>query len=172
MTWIQTYTGKKFYPLDPKIEDICIEDIAHALSMICRFNGHCNRFYSVAEHSIIISDFLPVGENLAGLLHDGAEAYFCDLPRPIKELFPEYKKLENKTQDLIFKKFNIKKTEIIKRYDNSILIDESNLLMPNKPEPWTFYDNLQLSCYGSIQCWSPQKAEFEFLKRFRTLTEV
>ena len=55
MDWIQTYSGKKFYPLDPRPEDIDIRDIAHALSLNCRFNGHCRCFYSVAEHSVGVS---------------------------------------------------------------------------------------------------------------------
>jgi hypothetical protein len=81
--WIQTYTGKKFHPLEPRIENICIEDIAHALANTCRFGGHC-LFYSVAQHSCYVSDECPTCP-LWGLLHDAAEAYLVDLPRPIKQ---------------------------------------------------------------------------------------
>lgn len=82
---IRTFTGKKFYFLDIKPDDICIEDIAHALSNICRYNGHCKNFYSVAEHSIRCcergSDWLC---KIWGLLHDAAEAYIGDLVSPFK----------------------------------------------------------------------------------------
>ena len=62
--WIQTFTGKRMYPLDPKPEDICIEDIAHALSNICRFTGHTKKFYSVGEHSINCLDlFVQIKED-------------------------------------------------------------------------------------------------------------
>lgn len=57
--WIQTFTGRRFWPLDPRPEDVCIEDIAHALSLKCRFGGHCTRFYSVAEHSVHVSNYVP-----------------------------------------------------------------------------------------------------------------
>lgn len=92
MTWIQTYTGRKFYPLDPRASDVCIEDIAHALSMKCRFSGHCLVFYSVAEHSLrcahVVRDL--GGDALVqmhALLHDAAEAYLPDVASPIKGMF-------------------------------------------------------------------------------------
>ena len=82
--WIQTMSGVIFYPLDPRPEEIRIEDIAHALSHQCRFAGHCREFYSVAEHSVRVSRELPQEFMLWGLLHDASEAYLVDLPRPIK----------------------------------------------------------------------------------------
>lgn len=88
--YIQTYTGKKFHPFDPKPEEICIEDIAHSLAHICRFNGHTEFFYSVAQHSLIVAHLLkdesPLTQ-LLGLLHDAAEAYIGDIPAPIKPEF-------------------------------------------------------------------------------------
>jgi len=82
--WIQTYTGKKFWAFDAAIADICIEDIAHALAMRCRFGCHCKEFYSVAQHSVIVSHHLPPELKLWGLLHDATEAYLPDVPRPQK----------------------------------------------------------------------------------------
>lgn len=78
---IQTYTGRKFWPLDPRPEDVCIEDIAHALSLKCRFGGHCKRFYSVAQHGALVCNTLNVNGGrrspvllMQGLMHDAAEA--------------------------------------------------------------------------------------------------
>ncbi len=96
--WTQTFTGRKFWPLDVRAGDICIEDIAHALSMICRFGGHCFKFYSVAEHSVRVSHVaeektaqtaMATPERirsvaLRALLHDAAEAYIGDMVRPLK----------------------------------------------------------------------------------------
>ncbi len=84
--WIQTYTCKKLYPLSPRMEDICIEDIAHSLSMLCRFTGHCKRFYSVAEHSILVSYFCDPADRRHALLHDGSEYGLTDLPTPLKRM--------------------------------------------------------------------------------------
>ena len=82
--WIQTFTGLRMWPLDPRPEEICIEDIAHALANQCRFAGHCQRFYSIAEHSVRVASICSSENRLWGLLHDASEAYCCDLPRPLK----------------------------------------------------------------------------------------
>src|SRR5580704_6503205 len=86
--YLSTYTGKKFFPYDPRPEQICIEDIAHGLSMLCRFVGQCRFFFSVAEHSIAVARLLPTNLKLFGLLHDASEAYLADLPRPVKAGLP------------------------------------------------------------------------------------
>jgi uncharacterized protein len=83
--WIQTYTGRRVYPLDPSPEDIDIADIAHALSNVCRFTGHVREFYSVAQHSVIVSECVPAPFALLGLMHDAPEAYIGDISRPLKK---------------------------------------------------------------------------------------
>lgn len=84
MAWIQTFTGKKF-PLDkPDPALIDIEGIAHALSLLCRFNGHCTRFCSVAEHSVHVAREIDLDLAMEGLLHDAAEAYLGDVHSPLK----------------------------------------------------------------------------------------
>jgi 5'-deoxynucleotidase YfbR-like HD superfamily hydrolase len=109
--WIQTYTGKEFYPLEPEIEKIDIEDIAHALSNICRYTGHCKRFYSVAQHSLIGAQyFIKLGDNEHAkqfLLHDASEAYLCDIARPVKQHIGNYKEYEDHLLNLIFHKHGL-----------------------------------------------------------------
>src|SRR3990167_2984266 len=87
--WIQTASGIAFWPLRPRIEDVRIEDIAHALAAVNRFNGHTRVPWSVAEHSLQLTyELVRVGSPretcLYGLLHDASEAYLCDMPRPLK----------------------------------------------------------------------------------------
>ena len=77
--WMQTYTGERFWPLDPRIEDIHIRDISMALGKLCRYGGHTIFFYSVAEHSVLVSEYVPEEYALWGLLHDASEAYLSDI---------------------------------------------------------------------------------------------
>src|SRR5690349_6806238 len=97
MSTITTHSGVQFDLLKPDPSVVHLEDIAHALSHLCRYTGHCNRFYSVAEHSVIVSLMVPPSEPklaMQGLLHDATEAYVNDLARPLKDLLPEYKEIE------------------------------------------------------------------------------
>ena len=106
--WIQTYTGKQFWPIDPRACEITIEDIAHALSLQCRFSGHCREFYSVAQHSCLVSSYCIDEDAGWGLLHDAAEAYLVDLPRPIKRfssLGVEYRKAEERVMAAVNEAF-------------------------------------------------------------------
>ena len=105
MTWIQTYTGKPFDIFEPDQMSINLWDIAHSLANQARFNGHTMEFYSVAQHSIIVSRLVPnhLDMEAIGLLHDASEAYIGDLVRPIKKSMPSYVEVEEKIQRLIFK---------------------------------------------------------------------
>jgi len=125
-SYLFTYSGLKFFVFDPKPYMVNIADIAHALSNICRFNGHTNRFYSVAEHCLYVSELLPKELQLGGLLHDAAEAYISDLPRPIKQFFNQYKEVENKILKTIFECYNVDfpLDDKIKEADNTILEQE------------------------------------------------
>jgi hypothetical protein len=109
---ILTRSGQDFYFLDPSPEDIIIDDVAHALSLQCRFNGHCQDFYSVAEHSVWVSRYLErtYGDKelaLCGLLHDAAEAYLGDVVSPLKKLLPEYVRIESNIERCIASRFGL-----------------------------------------------------------------
>lgn len=119
--WIMTRTGKKFFPCNPRIEDVDVEDIAHALSHICRFGGHSSRFYSVAEHSIVASVLCPDEFKLKGLLHDAAEAYLGDVPSPMKT--GSQADTERVLLNMIFKRFGVASggDDVVKRVDKKIL---------------------------------------------------
>jgi hypothetical protein len=164
--WIQTYTGKKFYPLDPRPEDICIEDIAHALALTCRYNGHCKFFYSVAEHSvrsISTTDLLPeLAEQRWLLMHDAAEAYIGDVPRPIKPMLSEFKEIENYILKVIGFKFqlgNIPHNKI-ERADRILLSTEKRDVMVSGTE---WFIPLPNPMEKRIIPWSWVEAEKTFL---------
>lgn len=140
MSYITTFTGRHFDPFNPSPELICLEDIAHALSMTCRANGHTRIFYSVAQHSISCCKEaqlrgLSSRVQLGCLLHDASEAYLSDIPRPIKSQLPEYIKAENRLQDMIWSLFfkvplNKNEIEVIFEIDNAVLSYEFLHLMP------------------------------------------
>jgi len=166
--YICTYTGGKFYPLDVRKSDIKIEDVAHALSNMCRFGGHSALFYSVAQHSVLVSRELPDGMKLQGLLHDASEAYLVDIPRPIKKLadFTEYRRIERNTQKAIYKKFKVpdRDSELLHRVDNLILATEAYYLMD---DPVWARKLPKLATI--ISPWHPAKAEVMFLEEFERL---
>lgn len=104
---ISTYTGNFFDYLSHDNYPFDIEEIAHSLSHICRYGGHCDQFYSVAEHSVLISQLVSPELALCGLLHDGAEAYITDLPSPLKALCPDYKQIEASVEKSLFNRYSL-----------------------------------------------------------------
>ena len=142
MEHITTFTGENFAPLTPDINQIKIEDIAHALSLICRANGHLTHFYSVAQHSINCANEAKAREysvrvQLASLLHDASEAYISDITRPVKKHLPEYIIIEETLQNMIYEKFlgstlSDEECELVKRVDDDMLAWEFNKLMGKK----------------------------------------
>ena len=170
--WMQTYTGKKFWPLDPRAEDVDIKDITHSLALQCRFNGHCKEFYSVAQHSVFVSKLVKESEALAALLHDSAEAYFGDIISPLKLFLPNVKKIEERLISVIFQHFNIKnynKGEII-RADKIALYTEMRDLMGEPPKKWSgVEDYLSLLSELNIIPLGPKESEMLFLQRYSEL---
>ncbi|PJE81086.1 phosphohydrolase [Candidatus Pacearchaeota archaeon CG10_big_fil_rev_8_21_14_0_10_32_42] len=169
--WIQVFSGKKFWPFDPKNEEIDINDIAHALALQCRFNGHCEEFYSIAQHSVLVSKIVPKDQALSALLHDAAEAYIGDMVRPLKKFMEEFKSVEKKVEKEIFKKFEVAGlNEEIKKADNIALATEMRDLMKRSPENW------DISSFGTLPekiiPLNPKEAKEEFLKRFYELIKT
>jgi len=132
MSLIQLYSGRYIDLLNPKPEDIYITDIAHGLSNICRFTGHTKQFYSVAQHSVY-TVFLLEDQELAlqALLHDASEAYLADISTPLKQLLPDYVKLEKQFEAVIAERFNLPniKSPIVKKADLLALVTEKRDLM-------------------------------------------
>lgn len=160
--WMQTYTGRAFWPLDPRSEEVDIKDIAHALAHQCRYAGHCNAFYSVAQHSVLVAQAVPEEIRLEALLHDASEAYLVDVPRPVKRFLPGYREAEERVERAIAARFGLAYPwdVRIKEADDRILHDERAALMGESPHEW----NLRGEPLGiAIGPWSPNMARQEFL---------
>ena len=165
--WIMTYTGRKFDPLNPDEKEINITDIAHALSLKCRFTGHCKEFYSVAQHSVLVSEASI--HPLEGLMHDASEAYLPDVTRPVKYRLNGFKEIEDNLLKVIFKKYNLiyPISKEIKTIDSRLCLSEGRDLMPDISE-WKLlgsYEPLEIDISG----WSPKVSKLRFLNRFREL---
>lgn len=163
--WMQTYTGLQFWPLDPHFSEVHIEDIAHALAHACRFGGHCERFYSVAEHSVLVSLVVPPKLALMGLLHDAAEAYVVDIPRPIKPYLVGYKEIEQRVWEAIAARFalSVDMPQSIKDADNAVLLAEAEAIMKPHPAPWSVPGE---PARVFVTGWKPELAKELFLKRY------
>ncbi|MGL5731718.1 MAG: phosphohydrolase [Bacteroidales bacterium] len=175
MSYITTFTGLHFDPVNPSPELVCLEDIAHALSMICRANGHTRIFYSVAQHSLGCCKEAELRGHsfriqLGCLLHDASEAYLSDMPRPIKAQLPEYIKAEDQLQNMIWNLFfdpplTKNEKEIIFEIDNAILSYEFIHLMPE-----SLSEEYQKIISGIIPDYEhPSAVKQEFLYSVETL---
>jgi hypothetical protein len=165
--WVQTYTGVKFYPIEPNFKDVYITDIAWSLSHQCRYTGHSNKFYSVAEHCIYVSEQVPQEFKLWGLLHDASEAYLSDIARPVKAFLPSYKVIENKIMEAVCKKFkmSVDMPTIVKEVDLRILGDEQRQFLPYPPESWTFTGK-PLGITFKYNSLTPEEMYYKFLDYF------
>lgn len=172
-SWIQTFTGRRFWPMDPRSEDVCILDIVHALSMLCRYGGHTRKFYSVAEHSVHLYEharaFAPSNPSLwvAALLHDASEAYLVDVPRPVKPFLVGYRDAERQVEVAIARALEVPHADEyphIKEWDTRILVDEWKALMP--PHDWAMKLGGPLGV--KIEGWEPALAENTFMMAYRS----
>jgi len=175
--YIITYTGRKFYPLDPRPEDVDITDIAHALSHQCRWSGHTKQFFSVAQHSILVSRLCDKSDALWGLLHDSTEAYLIDVPRPLKLKMPDYRRYEAALMGVICDVFGLDREmpASVKNADDLMLQREWYDFIPHDGHDIAVIDclpigDLTLVCPGPIEPVAPVDARRVFLAMFDMLT--
>lgn len=165
--WIQTYSGRRFCPTNPNPDAIVIQDIAHALSMQCRFSGHTSEFYSVAQHSVGVSYLCDEQDALWGLLHDASEAYLVDIPNPLKRSgqFDPYLKFEKQMMYAVCERFGLSEKEplSVRRADKMMLQIEANKLMFPLREDWM---HSKVDSMFKIDPISSKEAKKLFLIRF------
>jgi len=187
--WQQTYTGRAIWSLDPRPEDVDIRDIAHALSLQCRFAGHSRFHYSVAQHSIMVRDLvnwyadcadipaedMPTDKEwgpieLTALLHDASEAYLIDVPRPLKPHLPEYKVAENAWEQVIATRYGLTHPmpKLVKWADNAALAIERDALFGVQTMPWDPLPTPPINM-SVIERSRPEDIETKFLRDFYAL---
>lgn len=185
IAYIVTYTGKIFEFLSPKPEMICIEDISHSLSNLCRYTGHVSSFYSVAQHCVLMAEnFNFPGDPLAKLLHDAAEAYIGDLASPWKGLlnvegyFPgdvlSVKEYESKIQKVIEAALGVSEIHNaeVKESDIRMFWTEVRDLMPQMSDDFNWGPPKMEPAKEKIICWEPSQAKMQFLMLYNKLKGV
>lgn len=166
---IMLASGRYFDLEDPESCEFGIEDIAHALAHICRYTGHCRTFYSVAQHSVLVSLIVPPEDALAGLLHDAAEAFIGDVSKPLKLLLPDYKRVEQRIESAVLQRFGVASLPAsVKRADIVMLRTEQRDLMGADKHQWLATEGVQ-PLAGSITPMGPEQARAVFLDRYEAL---
>lgn len=173
VSFIETYTGRAFYPLNPSEDVISVIDIAHALSNQCRYSGHVEKFYSTAQHCCILADYVanvskgsPL-DCLQILMHDSAEAYLVDIPRPVKQFMPMYRKWDRDITMCVrswLGLYGVPIPDWQDILDSAIVNDEREHLMCDSGLEW----NHAVRALGVEinDAWLPPVAEQQFLMRY------
>ena len=168
--WIQTWNNKIFHFLTPSPLSINLGDIAHALSHTCRFGGHTKTFYSVAQHSVLVSQNLEPRFARWGLMHDAAEAYVGDMPAPLKSLLPEFQAIETNILALIATRYHLAAPipEEVKEMDLRLLMTERRDLMHDSPDgyPWDIDIEEVKPLEARIEPWESVAAAVRFIDQF------
>lgn len=184
--WIYSKNNRKLSLANYSVDDVDIDEIAHALANTCRFGGHCSSFYSVAEHCVIMANLVEEEFTshpeyskprrllpLAALLHDASEYMLTDVPKPFKFLMPEFEKYERLIMDVIEIKFGINtRHPFIKELDKRMVISEANELF-DEPE-WTKtwpHPHIPDFAKKHLACFDPEAAYFAFMDKYRELTQ-
>lgn len=166
---ILTADGVYFDYLDPDPAKVTLNAVARGLANTCRFAGQCSPFYSVAEHSILVSLIVPNEFALAGLFHDAAEAFICDMPKPLKEILPDYKDVERRVETAVFFALGVPDPlpVEVKAADVVMLATEQSQLMRNH-DRWKWTDKVT-PLDLKLDCFSPEAAYHAFVHRAREL---
>lgn len=168
---IQTRSGKDFDLIEPSKNEFTVEDVAHALSNICRYCGHVSEFYSVAQHSVMVSKLVEPQYALIGLLHDASEAFVGDVAKPLKELLPDYKQVEARIEEFVLSRFGIDPHNIpasIKTADIIALVTEQRDLM-HGPDAELMRKYKVAPLEEKIIPLPPKQAKDLFLERYREI---
>ena len=158
-----------YFNFEAPTEGFSLNAIARGLANTCRFGGQCDRFYSVAEHSIHVSRIVPEHMAIIGLLHDAAEAFVGDMPKPLKELLPDFKAVERRIEAALFRAFGLPEDlpGEIKHADRAMLATEQRQLMQNRDHwKWT---GQAVPLEIELECWLPQRAYEAFVARAKEL---
>lgn len=169
---LHLYSGNLFYPSDPQPHEFTIEDIAHSLALQCRYNGHCDYFYSVAQHSVHCYELATDEFKREALLHDSVEALAGgDLPRPIKHILTGYPDFEHSIAKVVHPALGIPvdMSPEIRVIDNIMLSTEKHLIVTKSghwgdlPEPLN---------WKTLPGWDPEYAETRFMEAWRSLESI
>jgi uncharacterized protein len=166
---IMLASGSWFDLLDPWNSQFTIQDIAQGLGNICRYAGQCSQFYSVAEHSLHVSSIVP-SYKIEALMHDAAEAFLGDVTRPLKQLLPQYKKIEKSVEKAIFARFGLDYSCLVsfKKIDLSVLAAEQEQIMPAGTDYWTSESEVTPAPIV-VNFLSPSDATQKFLETYENL---
>lgn len=169
---ITLVNGDYFDLLNPESYSFDISVIAHALSNICRYTGHSNRFYSVAEHSVLVSRSVPSDLALCGLLHDASEAFVGDVSSPLKRLLPEYQRIEDRIQGCIAKAFGLPYPfpSEVHTADKVVYATERREVAAGTDTLW--YTEFKPDPGLTVVGWRPEAAKDLFLERYKEITRV
>lgn len=166
----RTFKGRRFWPLDPRPEEVDIEDIARGLALTNRFNGHTLMPYSVAQHSVLVSYMVPEGMEFEGLMHDASEAMgIGDLISPTKKHMPQYRRVEKRIMLAIRSRYRMLRKEPaeVKTADTLLYFAEARDVANRELTP----EQVKMAPKKIIRAWSWRKAEREFLQRFYSLRQ-
>jgi uncharacterized protein len=174
--YFRTFTGRHVYPLAPEPCQIAIEDIGHSLARQTRFLGHTKEPYSIAQHSVLVSQVVPPEDALWGLLHDASEAYLGDLPAPIKHdpAMAFYRAIEDRLMHAIAARFCLRPEapESVKRADRLLLATEFRDVIHVEDMDWIARECGCSPAGGMVIVpWPPLVAEYRFFERFAELSK-
>lgn len=169
--WVPTVSGRRFYFLEPAPEDIRLVDFAHSLSHLCRYVGACRRYYSVAEHCVLMAEKVPAEDRLWALLHDAPEGYIGDVTRGLKRKLGGYKEIEDGIMRAICEKFGLsyEMPESVAYADNAISTDE---IEQNANMPFLDMNRVLPPLGVTLQYWEPERARYEYTRAVQAALNI